>query len=93
MINYTLSNGLKPVIVVPPCSKELNDFFSDEFLKEILYSNIEKANKNIIPVLDYLKKPEFQDYHLYENSDFLNVNGRELFTKKVVADLKKINYL
>lgn len=93
MINYTLSNELKPVIVVPPCSKELNDFFSDEFLKEILYSNIEKANKNLIPVLDYLKEPEFQDYHLYVNSDFLNVNGRELFTKRVVADLKKINYL
>lgn len=93
MINYSLSNELKPVIVIPPCSKELNDFFSDEFLKEILYSNIEKANKKLIPVLDYLKDPEFQDYHLYINSDFLNVSGRELFTKRVVADLKKINYL
>lgn len=58
-----------------------------------MYSNIEKANKSLIPVLDYLKDSEFQDYHLYINSDFLNVNGRELFTKRVVADLKKINYL
>lgn len=93
MINYSLTNELKPVIVIPPCSKELNNFFSDNFLKEILYSNIEKANKSLIPVLDYLKDSEFQDYHLYINSDFLNVNGRELFTKRVVADLKKINYL
>lgn len=93
MINYSLSNELKPVIVIPPCSKELNDFFSEEFLNEILYSNVEKANKNLIPVLDYLKDPEFQDYYLYVNSDFLNVNGRELFTKRVVADLKKLNYL
>lgn len=54
-----------------------------------MYSNIEKANKSLIPVLDYLKDSEFQDYHLYINSDFLNVNGRELFTKRVVADLKK----
>ena len=93
MINYSLTNELKRVIVIPPCSKELNNFFSDNFLKEILYSNIEKANKSLIPVLDYLKDSEFQDYHLYINSDFLNVNGRELFTKRVVADLKKINYL
>lgn len=93
MIEYSLARKLKPVIVIPPCSKELNDFFSDEFLKGILYSNIEKANKKSIPVLDYLKDPEFQEYHLYINSDFLNVKGRELFTKKVLDDLRKINYL
>lgn len=27
MINYSLTNELKPVIVIPPCSKELNNFF------------------------------------------------------------------
>lgn len=93
MINYSLSNELKPVIVIPPCSKELNDFFSDEFLEKILYSNIEKANKNLIPVLNYLKNSEFQDYHLYMGVDLLNIKGRKLFTNKVIADLKKINYL
>lgn len=93
MINYSLSNELKPVIIIPPCSKELNDFFSDEFLEEILYSNIEKANKNLIPVLNYLKNSEFQDYHLYMGVDLLNIKGRKLFTNKVIADLKKINYL
>ena len=93
MINYSLSNELKPVIVIPPCSKELNNFFSDDFLKEILYSNIEKANKSLIPVLDYLKDSEFQDYHLYMGVDLLNIEGRRLFTNKVITDLKKINYL
>ena len=93
MINYSLTNELKPVIVIPPCSKELNNFFSDDFLKEILYSNIEKANKSLIPVLDYLKDSEFQDYHLYMGVDLLNIKGRRLFTNKVITDLKKINYL
>ena len=93
MINYSLTNELKPVIVIPPFSNELNNFFSDDFLKEILYSNIEKANKSLIPVLDYLKDSEFQDYHLYMGVDLLNIEGRRLFTNKVITDLKKINYL
>lgn len=93
MIDYCLENNFKPVVVVPPCSKEINDFFSDEYLDEILYKNIRLGNSKNILFLDYLKDKRFQDYRLYINSDMLNKKGREIFTKVVIEDLKKNNYL
>ena len=93
IIEYCLENELRPVIIVPPCSKEINDFFSDEYLNEILYNNIKLGNSKNILCLDYLKDKRFQDYRLYINSDMLNKKGREKFTKVVIEDLKNNNYI
>lgn len=93
MIEYCLKNDFKPVIVVPPVSKILSDMISKEFMKEYLYSNIEKANKRNIPVFDYLYNENMQDYKLYINSDFMNLEGRKILTNEIMQDLKKINYI
>lgn len=90
MIDYCVDNGFKPVLVIPPTSKILNDMLSKEFMQECLYNNIDKANKRNVPVLNYLYDERFQDYKLYMNSDFLNKTGREKFTKIVIHDLKKM---
>ena len=93
MVEYCFDKGLKPAIVVPPTSSIINDLLSEEFMKRVLYDNIEKANKGRVPVLDYLYDNRFQDYKLYINSDILNRMGREKFTKVVMSDLEKIDFL
>lgn len=88
MIEFCIEKNLKPIIVVPPVSGVLNQLISKEFMETVLYKNIRRANTRNIPVLDYLYDERFQDYKLYINSDFLNINGRKLFTKTVLQDLK-----
>lgn len=88
MIDFCISNGFCPVIVVPPVSKVLNNMISREFMEEVLYKNIRNANTQNIQVCDYLYDERFQNYKLYVNSDFLNKKGRSLLTKTVIEDLK-----
>lgn len=93
MIQYCIEHKFRPVIVIPPVSKILSDLLPKEFMKIYLYDNIEIANERKIPVLDYLYSPQMQDYQLYINSDFLNLQGREKLTNKIMEDLKKIGYV
>ena len=91
MIEYCFKNNCRPVIIIPPVSKELLQMLSNDFLNTYLYENIDKANKRKIPVLNYLEDSELEDYKLYINSDFLNLTGRKKLTQKILKDLKKIN--
>lgn len=88
IIQYCLDEGLKPCLVVTPVSSVMNSLLSDAFLKKVLYSNIRKANKQNIPVFDYLRDERFQDIDLYAaNADFLNARGRKLFSNVFYQDL------
>ncbi len=87
MIQLCLDKGLKPVLVVMPVSKIMNDRLSDAFLECVLFDNIRKANTQQIPFLNYLRDERFADYKLYHNNaDFLNATGRKMFTEILVAD-------
>lgn len=90
IIRYCEEHNFRPVLLVPPCSKVINDLISEEFLDEVLYKNILKSKGQTL-FLDYLKDEEFQDYKLYINSDMLNERGRIKFTKRVLNDLEKNN--
>jgi hypothetical protein len=93
MIQYCIDRGFRPVLVVTPVSCVLNSLLSEGFLKRVLFDNIEKANLQNIPILNYLKDDRFQDIRWYLNSDMLNLNGRWAFTKVVIEDLKHLGYL
>jgi len=87
-IEFCLSKGLKPVLVVTPVSAMMNRHLSEPFMKRVLYDNIEKANKQGIPVLDYMRDERFADSDYYCNSaDLLNLSGRRKFTDVVVEDI------
>ena len=92
MIEFCIKNNYRPVIVIPPISDILYNRFSSIFLKKYMYNNIEIANKQKVPVLDYLNDKEFTSKELYQQIDFLNSVGRKKFTNRVISDLKKINY-
>ena len=91
MIQYCKDNEYKPILVVTPVSKLMRNQLSDEFLKKVLYDNINMANIQNVPFLDYLDDERFADYSLYYRSaDFLNARGRRLFTKILLEDTEKL---
>ena len=90
IIEFCLSKGLKPVLVVTPVSGIMNTHLSDAFMKKVLYDNINMANKLNVPVLDYMRDERFADAGYYCNSaDLLNKTGRRMFTNIVVKDIIK----
>ncbi len=87
MISFCKENGFEPILLIPPVSKVLNDEIGYEFLKAVLYKNIELLNSENLTVLDYLYDDRFQSYKLYSEGDLLNSAGRKLFTEVVLNDL------
>lgn len=87
MIDYCLSSGYKPVLVVTPLSGIMNSMISDEFIDRVLFSNIQQANTQGVLFLNYLRDKRFDDYSLYYKSgDCLNARGRKMFTDILLAD-------
>lgn len=87
MIWYCLDEGLRPVLVVTPVSKQMKEELSDKFLEKVLYNNIRIANKANVPFLDYMTDERFSDYINYNNnSDFLNAKARKVFSQIVIDD-------
>lgn len=87
IIDYCLSEGLRPVLVVTPVSREMKEELSDAFLDKVLYNNIRIANKAKVPFLDYLTDSRFTDMKNYcGNADFLNAKARKEFSQIVIND-------
>lgn len=89
MVDECHRNGVTPVLMIPPVSNVLNAKMSDEFLQEVLYEPI-RNNFQDIALLDYMRDERFQNINLYSNSDFMNLEGRTLFTKILWRDVQKI---
>ena len=90
MVDFCNQNGFRPILMIPPVSGELTGRFSKEFLDAYLYRNIKKVRSKVKGVLDYWNEEDFMDYHLYFNSDFMNKNGRKLFTKRLMGDVAEL---
>lgn len=90
VFDYCLNRGWKPVVVIPPFSGILNQYFGNEFVSGSLKAMIEESRMDLnIEVLDYRLCPAFQnDYGLYLDGGFrLNKRGSEMFVKMVLNDL------
>lgn len=72
----------------PPVSLELRERFSDEFLEMYFYKNISKTGKKADEIFDYWKDEELGQNKLYFNSDFMNEEGRKLFTQRIMEDVR-----
>lgn len=90
MIELCLKNGLYPVIVVPPFSDRMNQYFSLDFTRTLVDSNVIKVigNKDI-PFLNYQWDDAFQkEYSLFVDGGFrLNEMGSEVFIRRLFRDL------
>jgi hypothetical protein len=87
MIDFCLERNYRPIIMLLPITKKLSSLFPQSFIDEHIVGNIENANTQNIPVLNYLKDRRFISSDLYFNSFFLNKNGRKIFTKAVINEL------
>ena len=95
MFEYSLSKGWKPVVVIPPFSALLNNYFGEEFVSNSLGNMVKNAIGDLdIPLLDYRKHPTFQeDYYSFLDGGFrLNKIGSIKFIKMVIRDLDDKGY-
>ena len=89
MVDECRQYGVIPILIIPPVSRFLNAMVSEEFLAEVLYNPLRKNFEDVV-LLDYLRDERFQDINLYMNSDFMNLEGRRLFTKVLWHDIRSI---
>ena len=97
IIDLCYSNNLIPVIITLPISETLNliyekdvTFFSEfkQFSDDLL-----KKYPNLI-YLDYSRDTQFSPNHqLFADGDHLNNFGAEIFTKRLISDLRNKNLL
>jgi hypothetical protein len=90
MIDFCFERNYRPVIMTLPVTKELCNLFPQSFIDNHILANIKQANTQRVPVFNYLKDERFVSPDLYFNSFFFNANGRRIFTKTVVNDLKML---
>nr|WP_308757655.1 hypothetical protein [uncultured Bacteroides sp.] len=88
IIEFVVQRGYKPVFVMPPVTRELGGYFSNTFFENYIYPFTDSFKD--VHFLNYFNDPDFNDPNLYFNSFFLNLNGRKVFTQRVLADLNLI---
>ena len=81
------SHSLIPIFLLPPVSKKLKSFFSEDFLDLFVYKNIGSVD-DTITLLDYMQNEQFNDDNYFSNGLFLKKEYVQLFTRDV---LKRIN--
>ncbi len=93
IIDYCISEGLRPVLCLIPVTHNMLDRFTSNYLEEHLFRYIRDSNVHNIPFLNYLFDETLMDKKMYFNSFFFNKKGRTIFTKRFIDDLVDINLL
>lgn len=83
MKKYCDEQGYQYIPVIPPMSRYLKSYFSDSFLDEVLYKNIERAGIGV-ECIDYLQDDRFENMDMYLNGLFLNKYGSSKLTKDLM---------
>lgn len=87
IINFLVERELKPVIILTPMSEPLQNYFTEDVKRKLIYDFVEKINRPDVQFLDYSNDKDLQNPELYFNCLFMNLHGRKLFTKRVLNDL------
>jgi hypothetical protein len=93
MIEWSIKNNFHPILVNLPISSAMRSFFSKEFLDVYYYNNIIRANTMNIPFIDLWHDERLQNYLLYIDSIRLNRAGREIVTKIIINEIKKMGLI
>jgi hypothetical protein len=87
MVGYILKCGYNPIIVSPPMSASLMQYFTDDVRNTYIYSFVKSVQEKYdVQYLDYMDS-EFVDNKYYFNALYMNLVGRRNFTKRVLIDL------
>lgn len=91
IIGKCKEKSLRPIIVVPPFSRKLNDKFSKEFTDKVVDSYLCQISQELeVPYLNYQYDEYFQiKENLYIDKGFrLNYLGSTMFVNRLFSDLK-----
>lgn len=86
MIDFCVERGYKPVYVIPPVTVHLSKYYTPKFEELYVYDFLKQVDRDV-PLLDYSKDPELKKASFFFNSFFMNQRGRQVFTRRVLADL------
>lgn len=90
MVNFCREHSFRPVIVIPPFSKYLNQHFSEEFVDSSLIQIINKVQETCgVLVLNYWDADDFRDeLSLFVDGGFrMSEYGSLKFMRMVIKDL------
>ncbi len=98
MIDFCLEHNFRPVLVASPLSAPLNKLFDEDETFTAYYKKFTKKILEKYPDLKFFNYTHDQDYQsdllLFSDAlEHLNTKGAEVFTQKVVKDLKENNLL
>ena len=91
IIGNCKEKSLRPIIVVPPFSRKLNDKFSKEFTDKVVDSYLCQISQKLeVPYFNYQYDEYFQiNENLYIDKGFrLNYLGSTVFVNRLFSDLK-----
>lgn len=90
IVRLAQENGLKPVFVTLPVTKQLNNALPKGFLK-MFYQDIRRlTDETGVPYLNYSHDTRFiYDLIYFIDTDHLNKVGAEFFTDILIKDLRK----
>lgn len=87
LIDFCMERGYKPVYVIPPVTEHLAKYYTPKFEETYIYGYLQAVNRDVL-TLDYSKDDDFRkNENLFFNSFFLNKQGRQIFTRRVLNDL------
>lgn len=92
IIDSAILYNLKPVIVVPPVSKYLRSYFSEEFVNAFVFDNL-RGFYDKCAVFDHHNDCEYEDIDSYTNGLFLNREYAARFTQKVLKELEEASLI
>lgn len=87
IVEYCRTQNLRPVIVLPPVSKELRSLFTTR-MKKLFIEDFVKQAAPCTRFLNFFDSPDFQERNLFDNSFMLSYQGAKKFT---LAILKKLS--
>lgn len=91
IISFCRESGYRPVVVLPPMTRQLHDLFPVSFLEDHVYAFIREITQDEVPLLDYLNDSTLQDISGFRDAFFLNPVGASRFTEKLCEDLRLID--
>ena len=86
MIEFCREREYKPVIVIPPVTKQLAEKLPTYARKKYMYEFVREGNVAQIPLLDYFDDVRFQKEEWFRDSLLMNNEGAKVFTKQVMID-------
>lgn len=93
LLNFCKDKNWKPVLIMLPYSQDINNRLEKPLLDKICYNNLTSFLEKGILFLDYSHDLRLSSADLYMDMEYLNENGRAVFSEIVFRDLMEKGYI